>query len=185
MPDDPPVHGWRSPGPWLHLLGVLGLAFLFAQVEVQIEGGQGWAVGLPVTFRVVDHWALDWFWGGRPMTGYHAWVFPFVLAFFHLPMLTAARWSVRLQARALASSAIFWIVEDAIWFVVNPAFGWSSLTPERVWWHKRWLFGLPLDYWTFGLVGGALLWWSFSAFRCLRQPPPAAVVTSSTLPPQT
>jgi hypothetical protein len=140
---------------------VLVLAFVFANVEVQIEGAQGWAAGLPVSFRVERHWLLDLLWGGRPMTGYHAWVFPFVLLCFHLPMLQAGRWSARGQACALASTALFWIAEDALWFALNPAFGLEGLAPGRAWWHPRWLLGLPLDYWIFGLGGGLLLWWSF------------------------
>ncbi|WP_407669535.1 hypothetical protein [Paraburkholderia heleia] len=39
------------------------------------------------TWRIEHHWLLDIFWGSRPMTGYHAWVFPFMALFFHLPPL--------------------------------------------------------------------------------------------------
>lgn len=34
---------------------------------------------------------LDLFWSGKPMTGYHAWVFPFVALFFHLPAVFFGR----------------------------------------------------------------------------------------------
>ena len=51
------------------LVAVLALALLLANVEVQIEGGAGWAANLP-TWRIEDGWLLDLFWGGRPMTGY-------------------------------------------------------------------------------------------------------------------
>ncbi len=66
----------------LHLLLLLAwlllLAFFFAQVEIQIEGARGWAASLP-TWRIEGHWLLDLFWGGRPLTGYHAWIFSFML----------------------------------------------------------------------------------------------------------
>jgi len=55
---------------------------LFAEVEIQIEGAAGWASSLRLEDR--DHWLLDLFWGGRPMTGYHAWVFSFMFLAFHL-----------------------------------------------------------------------------------------------------
>jgi len=157
--------------PWIHALGLMGavalLAMFFANVEIQIEGKDGWAASLPVTFRITDHWLLDWFWGGRPMTGYHAWVFPFIILFLHLPMVFLARWSWRLEARALGCAAWFWITEDALWFVLNPSFGWSALYSgnPQVWWHKHWFLGLPTDYWTFTAVGVTLLWWSFTTPR--------------------
>ena len=56
-------------------------------------------------------------------------------------------------------------VEDALWFVFNPAFGWRALTPERATWHPHWLLGVPVDYWVFAIVGGALLVWSYRGER--------------------
>lgn len=143
------------------LLWVILLAFFFANVEIQIEGDHGWASALPVTFRIDHHWLLDLFWGGRPMTGYHAWVFPFVALFFHLPMIWSFQWSLSLEARTIACISIFWIVEDALWFILNPAFGWSKLDPQHVPWHIHWIFGLPTDYFTFTFVAFLLLVWSF------------------------
>jgi hypothetical protein len=105
------------------------------------------------------------------MTGYHAWVFPFVMLSFHLPMLFVGRWTPKLEARALASTMLFWIIEDALWFVCNPAFGWQGLRPGAVgesgcaWWHIHWFLGLPSDYWVFSVVGSLLLWWSFRPDR--------------------
>src|SRR5450830_1433060 len=69
------------------LLGfVLLLAFFFAKVEIQIEGAEGWAVNLP-TWRIEQHLLLTLFWGGRAMTGYHAWMFTFIALIFHLPLV--------------------------------------------------------------------------------------------------
>jgi hypothetical protein len=143
------------------LASVVVLALFFANVEIQIEGAEGWAAGLPVTFRVEHHWLLDLFWGGRPLTGYHAWVFPFMALFFHFPMVWQFTWSLRLEARALAATCLFWIVEDAAWFILNPAYGWSKLVPAHVPWHLHWFLGLPTDYWTFTGAGLALFAASF------------------------
>ena len=138
------------------------LAFFFANVEIQIEGADGWAASLPVTFRIEDHWLLDLFWGGRPLTGYHAWVFSFMALTFHLPIVFSWRWTPKLEARVLGTLCVFWIVEDALWFVLNPAYGWSKLTPEHVPWHLHWFLGIvPTDYVTFTAVGAALLAWSY------------------------
>jgi hypothetical protein len=162
--------------PWLH--GVLlatatcFVAYLFANVEIQIEGSAGWASNLP-TWRIEEHPLLDLFFGGRAMTGYHAWILPCILAFFHLPMAFGGVWSWRLEARAAACFIIFWIVEDALWFICNPAFGWERLAPAHATWHKHWFLGLPLDYWIFAAIGTALFVWSFRKPRCTASSSPA------------
>ena len=140
---------------WVALLG-----FFFAQVEVQIEGAAGWAANLP-TWRIEQHWLLDILWGGRPMTGYHAWVFPFIALFFHLPLFFMAQWSWRLEARVMACIMLFWLVEDFLWFVSNPAYGLANFDPAHIAWHKHWLLYAPTDYWVAVLLVGVLLWVSY------------------------
>ena len=136
------------------------LGAFFAQVEIQIEGGAGWAANLP-TWRIEQHWLLDIFWGGRVMTGYHAWVFSFMALVFHLPFVMLRRWSWRLELRAVGSIAVFWIIEDFLWFVMNPAFGLGRFSPGMVPWHKHWFLGVPTDYVTLGGVGILLVVFSF------------------------
>ena len=153
----------RFPG-WHPAFGlfayILVLAFFFAKVEIQIEGGQGWAAGLP-TWRVEQHWLLDIFWGGRPMTGYHAWVFSFMALVFHLPPVLMGGWSLALEARILGSLMYFWTIEDFLWFLLNPAYGWAKFTPADIPWHKHWALGVPWDYLTFSVIGFGLLVWSY------------------------
>ena len=134
---------------------VLLLALFFAKVEIQIEGAGGWAANLP-TWRIEQHPLLDWFWGGRPMTGYHAWMFSFMALAFHLPVVVLHRWRVWIEARILGALGLFWMMEDWLWFVLNPAYGLSRFKPGLVPWHKHWLGSVPADYWMFGLVGLAL-----------------------------
>lgn len=98
------------------------------------------------------------------MTGYHAWVFSFMFIVFHLGVFIYAKWSMRIEARIMASLMLFWIIEDFLWFILNPAFGLSNLTPEKVLWHKKWFFNIPVDYWTFTIVSVILLWLSYSKF---------------------
>lgn len=149
--------------PLIHLLLTLIwvslLSFFFAMTEIQIEGAAGWAANLP-TWRIEQHWLLDIFWGGRPLTGYHAWVFAFMALIFHFPFVLHGQWSLRLQARALACLMLFWIIEDALWFVLNPAYGLGRLNPATVPWHKHWFCGLPADYWISALIASLLLYYS-------------------------
>nr|WP_314545508.1 hypothetical protein [uncultured Massilia sp.] len=142
------------------LLAVLAAAYLFARVEVEIEGEAGWAANLP-TWRIEEHILLDIFWGGRALTGYHLWMFSFIGVFFHFPLFFMGAWSPQLEARVMASVMVFWIVEDFLWFVINPAFGWRRFRREHVSWHKRWAFGAPIDYWIFGAVSVLLFYYSF------------------------
>ena len=146
--------------PWLLLAWVALLAFFFAQVEIQIEGAAGWAEALP-TWRIEKHWLLDIFWGGRAMTGYHAWVFPFVALVFHLPVFFRGRWTWRMEARIVATIMLFWTIEDSLWFGLNPAFGWNKFSAAHIPWHKHWWGPLPVDYWVSTVVGLVLLVWSY------------------------
>ncbi len=138
---------------------VLLLAYFFAQVEIQIEGSAGWAANLP-TWRIEQHWLLDIFWGGRAMTGYHAWVFPFIALMFHFPLFFLGRWSWRAEAVVVACIMIFWVAEDLLWFVCNPAYGLARFNPSDVSWHKHWLLVAPMDYWFSTTVASILLWLS-------------------------
>jgi hypothetical protein len=145
---------------WLMLAWVMLLAYFFAQVEIQIEGSAGWAGNLP-TWRIEKHWLLDIFWGGRAMTGYHAWVFPFVALIFHFPLVFNAHWSLRAQCRIVACIMLFWMAEDLLWFVCNPAYGLVRFNPANVAWHKNWIWFAPADYWAAIAISAVLLRFSY------------------------
>ena len=138
------------------LFWVALLAFMFAHVEIEIEGAAGWAASLP-TWRIEHHWLLDLFWGGRAMTGYHAWVFSFMFLFFHFPMVASSSYAWRSEVHALGCIMLFWIVEDFLWFVLNPAYGLARFDPVHVLWHKRWMLHAPIEYWLFLPVAVVLL----------------------------
>ena len=154
---------------WLHLdlprfvllfASVFVLGFFFAKVEIQIEGSAGWATSLP-TWRIEQHILLTLFWGGRAMTGYHAWAFTFVALMFHLPLAMMGQWSWLLEGRVLASVMLFWVIEDLLWFVLNPDFGLRRFNPEHAPWHKNWIMGAPVEYWVAGAGGFALMAYSY------------------------
>ena len=133
------------------------LAFFFAHVEIQVEGKAGWAASLP-TWRVEHHWWLDVFWGGRAMTGYHAWLFPCMALFFHFPLVFTGTWSWRREARVLACIMLFWLSEDFLWFIMNPAYGLARFRPQFIPWHLHWWGPAPSDYWVFLSIAATLFW---------------------------
>lgn len=140
----------------LFLAAVLGAAACFALLEIQIEGGRGWAAGLP-TWRVETRWTRLVF-GPRPLTGYHLYVHLFVAVAVHLPfLLSLAPLTLRAEARVLAFWILFWVVEDFLWFVLNPAFGLRRFRREHIWWHApAWWWIMPREYWIFTPVAVAL-----------------------------
>ncbi len=135
------------------LIYVIFLAFFFAKVEIHIEGENGWAARLP-TWRIENHPLLDFFWGGRPLTGYHVWAFSFMTLAFHLPIAVSGEISIRLEARCLGCLMLFWVLEDFLWFVLSPTYTVWQLFRGEVSWHKYMLLGLPRDYWVFAFAGG-------------------------------
>jgi hypothetical protein len=139
------------------LLFVFIAAFVWAKLEIEIEGKDGWAANLP-TWRIENHVLLDLFLGGRPLTGYHAWAFTFAGLVFHFPFFWNGSWTWRAECHALGYCLLFWIIEDFLWFVLNPHFGWSKYKEGSIWWHKRWFLKLPLDYWVLTLMGALLIW---------------------------
>jgi hypothetical protein len=134
---------------------LLAAAFLFAKVEVHIEGGAGWAANLP-TWRVQNR-LTDLFYGGRPLTGYHLYVQLFVLVFSHVPFAVGLPFSLRAELLVVSFMILFWIVEDFLWFVVNPHFGIRKFRADAVWWHKRaWWLVAPREYFVMGGLALAL-----------------------------
>lgn len=140
------------------LLAVVSLAF--ALLEVQIEGAAGWAANLPV-WRVENRFTRA-IMGGRTLTGYHLYAHLFVLSLVHLPYaLGTAAPSWRIEARILAFLILFWVLEDFLWFVVNPAFGLRRFRREHVPWHAAaWWWIMPRDYWVFVPLALGLYAWS-------------------------
>lgn len=147
-------------GPLLGWIALL--AVLFAQLEIQIEGARGWAADLP-TWRLPKDSAWRWLCGGRELTGYHVYAFAFMAAAFHWPLAFAGAWSLPLEARALGSLALFWLLEDSLWFAFNPAFGLRRFTPRHAPWHPRWFLGVPVDYFALAAAAGGLFAYSVAA----------------------
>jgi hypothetical protein len=118
------------------------IAFVLAQLEIQIEGAHGWAARLP-TWRWETPGVLRW--AGKPITGYHVFLLTFILLFMHLPLMHVG-FSLEREAELLSMFfllAVFW---DFLWFVCNPHFGLARFRPEQVWWFKKWFLGLPASY---------------------------------------
>ncbi len=132
---------------------VLLTSLLFALVEIQIEGPDGWAARLP-TWRVDNNWTR-WLLGRKPLTGYHLYAAAFIAALLHFPYaLSLVSFSWKTEFRILSFMVLFWIIEDFLWFVCNPHFGLQKFRPQFIWWHApSWWWVVPRDYVLFTPVG--------------------------------
>jgi hypothetical protein len=130
---------------------------LFAQVEIQAEGAHGWAEQFP-TWRIDNRWTRL-VWGPKPLTGYHCFMVLFILCIVHFPFFAgSAHWTWPVELRVLAFMVLFWVVEDFLWFVMNPAFGIRRFKASEIWWHsKGWIWFMPTGYWI-GLPAGLVLY---------------------------
>ena len=128
-------------------------SFLFAQLEIQIEGPYGWAARLP-TWRIENRWTRLFF-SAKPLTGYHFFAILFAFTLMHIPYaLGLGPLGLALELRILSFFTLFWILEDFLWFVMNEAFGVQRFRQEHIWWHSaHWWWIMPRDYWIFLPVG--------------------------------
>ena len=133
-----------------HLILTSGL---FAQLEIQIEGPEGWAANLP-TWKIENQWTRLFF-SEKPLTGYHTFLITFMITVVHIPYaLGMATFSLGAEMRILSFFVLFSIVEDFLWFVMNPDFGLKRFKREHIWWHApKWWWIMPRDYCLFLPVG--------------------------------
>ncbi|WP_269537960.1 hypothetical protein [Cerasicoccus fimbriatus] len=134
------------------------VALAFAWIEINTEGtqGAGWAEDLP-TWKI-DHPLVVMLWSGRPLTGYHSSILIFMLIMVHFPFFVGLEWTAAAERKVIGFYMLFWVLEDFLWFVINPAYGVKRFRKELIWWHApRWWKGAPLDYWVFTPLGIILL----------------------------
>ena len=105
---------------------------LWAALEVQIEGDSGWAAKLPTTKFFGTHF-----------TWYHV-------------IMNAMVFVLTFKVVALSWALPFWIaglflIEDYMWFMINPGFGFVKYDSIHVTWHK-WFWGMPIGNWISAII---------------------------------
>ena len=128
---------------------LFGFALLFALVEIEIEGADGWAINLPTWYRRRPAYArlFGLFMSGKPLTGYHAIMFFIPLCAFHMGVAFGQVWSLSVEARIISAYFLWNVTWDFLWFLLNPAYGWRHFRKGDIWWHsRRWIGRMPIDY---------------------------------------
>lgn len=130
------------------LLGILvfalAMAFIAAQLEIQIEGKDGWAKNLP-TWKLQNKWTRL-VWRNQPITGYHIWFLLFNIGWLHFPFVLGVPWGLGLELELLSIMFFAILIEDFFWFVLNPAYGFRKFNAKHADWHLRWIWGVPSWY---------------------------------------
>jgi hypothetical protein len=139
---------------------MLFLALILAWWEIQIEGQDGWAARSP-GWRIERGWLMR-LTGGLPITGYHVFMTIFMIAAVHLPLFFTG-WSLRLESLLIGFYVGMVLVEDFLWFVLNPYYGIRKFQKGEIWWHKRWWGPVPALYWFLLVLSVALIWIGRSA----------------------
>lgn len=142
------------------LIYMVFMAFILALWEIQIEGKDGWAAKAP-TWRIEKGWVMR-LTGGRPFTGYHLFMTIFLIAIVHLPVFFLG-WRWQLECALLGFYIGMVLLEDILWFALNPHYGIKSFRKGKIWWHKRWWGPLPDFYWMLIIIAGILLYFGRTA----------------------
>lgn len=126
----------------IFFLFILITSLIWALMEIQIEGKNGWAAALP-TWRYKVY--IKHFWE-REITGYHVYLMTFIVVLLHSVFLFV-QWSLKLELKVIAFFFLLAIIEDFLWFVLNPNFGLSKFNRVDVPWHTMWFLYVPSFYW--------------------------------------
>ena len=124
-------------------------AFGLAGIEIEIEGGVGWAERLPTWYlkRGLTGRIYGIVMGQRPLTGYHVYAFTIPMLILHLPYVMGVNWSVAAELRTIATYFVLAVIWDYLWFVLNPAYTVRRFRRGNVWWFEvPWIWRFPLDY---------------------------------------
>ena len=149
---------WRIVVLWLWCFGLAG-------IEIELEGGYGWAERLP-TWYYKRGWfgrVYGIFMGPRPIDGYHVFAFLTPLLLVHLPFVFGVEWTIEDELAVLGVYFLLSVFWDYLWFVLNPAYTVHRFKRGNVWWFEvPWIWRFPLDYYvgvalSIGLAGLAAL----------------------------
>ncbi|MEK6835617.1 MAG: hypothetical protein AABX55_01185 [Nanoarchaeota archaeon] len=139
----------------LLILGYILLIFVsIAFWEAYIEGKNGWA-SKSVGWRMKKNLIFI-----KGITAYHFWSWIIMIPMFlALPLII---YGFDLKIFGILATGYFWgaILQDFLWFVVNPVFPFKDFNSKKVKWH-RWFkigkFEIPQGYIVYFLLG-LIIW---------------------------
>lgn len=129
-------------------------ASLFALLEIQIEGKDGWAKNLPTWRKPANTKGLLGFWvdPNQPRTGYHTYLWAFLFTISHIAFLLTP-WTIRKEIYVISYYSLLTTLEDFLWFAFNPHYGIKKFKKGEIPWITNWFLGVPRTYWTAYPIG--------------------------------
>lgn len=129
-------------------------ALVFATFCVNAEGEAGWAGNLPAWRPNPNLWWVKILsfipLMGREVNGFDLFVITFfIMAFLFIPFwgwTHGKALGLRDWAELICFFAIFAVIEDFLWFVINPHYGLEKFSAQFIPWHPNWIGPLPTDY---------------------------------------
>ena len=119
---------------------------VLAALEIEIEGKNGWAKKLP-TWRK-ERGVYSYIMEGKPLTGYHLFLFLLVLLLVHTPFFGLFRcsWTIQKELVVMSLCFLMYVTWDFLWFVLNPHYTVRRFKKENIDFHAHWLGRIPVDY---------------------------------------
>ena len=111
---------------------VFSYATLYSLLEIELEAKEGWCKNLP-TPVVLGNFTL-----------YHV-LMNIIVIITILKVYVKDITSIQDLALGIYYIAAWFLIEDFMWFVLNPHFTLAKYKKEEIWWHARrpWYFGIP------------------------------------------
>jgi hypothetical protein len=115
------------------------LALIFAAMEIEIEGKWGWMQKTQTWYLFSGGLAAFWqvLVGPKPITGYHFFFSIFQILILHIPFVSGAEWSLAREFMTLSVFFVWSVLEDFLWFVLNPYYGIKNFRKEKIWWYAK------------------------------------------------
>ena len=116
---------------WTDSLIVCASAAVYAAIEIEMEGKHGWAANLPTAKKVLGDFTL-----------YHLYMMLFVaitIGAIFIPRMACSATPWQASIRFLFYLLLWFLVEDFLWFVLNPYFTLKRYSKDNISWHKRWI----------------------------------------------
>lgn len=118
-----------------HSIFIAIYAILYSALEIEMEGKDGgWAKNLPTVPSGIGE-----------LTIYHC--------IMNIIIILTVAYSTRLVNKKISIIIFFtiawFLIEDFIWFILNPHFTFKKYTKKDIWWHGKqlWILGSPLHNW--------------------------------------
>lgn len=125
-------------------LFVILFSTVYALIEIEIEGKNGWMKGLP-TPKVLKL-------GTKNMTLYH--IYMLILIIGTIIFQNNMVFTLNSFLYSLTNILLILFLEDILWFIFNPHFTIKKYLKKDIWWHSKqpWYFGMPLHNYIISLI---------------------------------